>query len=77
MDAADETAAFQRGEVAADGLGGDVEFVGQTGDIDPAEGPGPLEDGLLPLLCVHDVIVLSSVRVCAPGYFVSPLFTPD
>ena len=46
-------AALEGGEVAAHGLGGDTEGVGEEGDLDPAGAAGLRHDPLLPLRCVH------------------------
>ena len=53
MHPAQGAAAFQGGEVAAHGLGGDPERVGEGGDLDPAGTTRLGDDPLLPLRCVH------------------------
>ena len=50
---AQRAAALEGGEVAADGLGGDPEGVGEEGDLDPAGLARLRHDPLLPLRCVH------------------------
>ena len=57
---AQRAAALEGGEVAADGLGGDPEGVGEEGDLHPAGLAGLRHDPLLPLRCVHrDSFVLT------------------
>ena len=55
----DQPVALEHREVAADGLGGDVEVLGQPVHVDPAVGASRGEDLLVPLGCVHiDSVVL-------------------
>ena len=57
---AQRAAAFEGGEVAADGLRGHAEGVGEQADLDPAGLTGLRHDPLLPLRCVHrDSLVLT------------------
>lgn len=53
VDPAQGATALEGGEVAAHGLGGDTEGVGECGDLDPAGTTCLGDDPLLPLRCVH------------------------
>lgn len=63
-------------EVAAHGLGRDLELVGQGQDVDPARLAGEAEDLLLALLCVHVVSDPFDARLCGFLRIVRP-FAPE
>lgn len=62
-------------EVAAHGLGRDLELVGQGQDVDPARLAGEAEDLLLALRCVHVVSDPFDARLCGFSWIVRP-FAP-
>jgi hypothetical protein len=53
VDAADGACGLERGEVPADGFGGDAETLGQEGDADPAAAGDKLGNLLLTLFREH------------------------
>ena len=55
MHAGEESETGEGVEVSADGLGGDVESLGELGHGDPAVLVGKQDDGVLSLLRVHGV----------------------
>lgn len=64
MDTAQQSGAVEGGEVAADGLGGDLEPLGEGEHVDPSGFACEAQDLLLALGCVHVGLHPFDARLC-------------